>query len=57
MTEKTESRGERAREEGERGTNTLPTWRPDDLREIRGLWDVEKYKAWYFYMFSVKAIS
>ena len=57
VTEKTEWRGGRAREEDEREADTPPTWRPDDLREIRGLWDVEKYEAWSFDMFSVKAFS
>ena len=48
---------ERWRDGGEEdsGTNTLPTWRPEDLREMAGLWKVEKKAAWSLEMLRVKA--
>merc|ERR1719318_282673 len=57
VTENTEWRGGRDGGEEDRGTNTLPTWRPEDLREMAGLWTVEKKAAWSLEMLSVKAIS
>jgi hypothetical protein len=43
--------------EEDSGTNTLPTWRLEDLREMAGLWTVEKKAAWSSEMLSVKVIS
>ena len=38
VTENTEWRGGKEGGADDRGTNTLTTWRPDDLREMTGLW-------------------
>jgi hypothetical protein len=40
VTENTEWRGGKEGGADDRGTNTLTTWRPDDLREMAGLWTV-----------------
>jgi hypothetical protein len=43
--------------EKDRGTNTLATWRPEDLREMAGFWTMEKKAAWSLEILRVKAIS
>ena len=52
-----ERRGGREGGEKDRGTNTLATWRPEDLREMAGLWTMEKKAAWSLEILRVKAIS
>ena len=48
---------ERWNGEKDRGTNTVATWRPEDLREMAGLWTKEKKAAWSLEILRVKAIS
>ena len=57
VTKNIEWRGGREGGEEDKGTKTLPTWRPEDLREMAGLWKVEKKAAWSLEMLRVKAIS